>query len=697
LRWVRLVIFRSCAGALRAAPLFAAAIAFGAAAPDPLADLKSGAAAVDSKRYPAAIAALDGLGQRLPKLADYAAWLLGSAQFELKDSAGAIKSLEPVWSQTPASPLTPRAAVLAARAYQANGEAPGAVEILRKYYSLLPQPSGDLELANAFYAAGDKVSAAAYYQRVYYGYPLSSEAASAQSGLALARTELGSEYPPAMPNTMLGRAFRLLEGGQALRARTELESLIPKLGGAERDLARVRIGVAMYNMNQTANARKYLAALEVTSPDAAAERLHYLLQCARRLGDTAGMTAALDSLAKQYPKSPWRMQALIAAANQYLLENKIDAYEPLYRTCYVAFSTDPQAGICHWKYTWAHYLRRQPDAADLFREHVRQFPASEETPGALYFLGRISEAAGDSGSARAFYLEIDREYPNFYYASVARERLSAMGAGVPSAAAAAFLKSVAFPMRSRTQDFTPNPTTQARIDRSRLLAKAGLGDWAEAELRYGAQYENQPHVLAMELARLREPSQPAQALRYMKRYAGSGMFLPVDSAPFDFWRLIFPLPYRQEIERFSKDNGIDPFLVAGLIRQESEFDAKVVSRANARGLTQIEPSTGRQLSRMLKVGPYSTLSLFQPGMNLRLGTYYLKMLNTEVGGKVEAALAAYNAGLSRARTWLTWGDFREPSEFIETVPFSETRGYIQAVLRNADTYRRVYSDSKAGR
>ena len=96
------------------------------------------------------------------------------------------------------------------------------------------------------------------------------------------------------------------------------------------------------------------------------------------------------------------------------------------------------------------------------------------------------------------------------------------------------------------------------------------------------------------------------------------------------------------------------------------------------------------MSRRLKVAPYSTLSLFQPAVNLRLGTYYLKMLDTQVGGKVEVALAAYNAGLTRARTWLTWGEFREPSEFIETVPFTQTRGYIQAVLRNADTYRRVY-------
>jgi soluble lytic murein transglycosylase len=178
-------------------------------------------------------------------------------------------------------------------------------------------------------------------------------------------------------------------------------------------------------------------------------------------------------------------------------------------------------------------------------------------------------------------------------------------------------------------------------------------------------------------------------MRYIKHYASDYLFLPIESAPLQFWMLAFPLPYRQEIERFSKQNGLDFFLMAALIRQESEFDPKVISYANARGLTQIMPGTGRELSRRLKL-PYSLSRLFQPTFNLQLGTYYLESLNQQTGGRIEAALAAYNAGLSRARSWLGWGDFREPAEFIETVPFSQTRTYIQSVLRNAYVYRKIY-------
>jgi soluble lytic murein transglycosylase len=261
----------------------------------------------------------------------------------------------------------------------------------------------------------------------------------------------------------------------------------------------------------------------------------------------------------------------------------------------------------------------------------------------------------------------------------------------PSPAAAAFLRGVQFPERARTRNFEPNAAAQERIERARLLASAGLEDWAEGELRYGAQNEDQPHVLAMELASLSSShTGPDQAMRYIKRYASGYLYYPIESAPLGFWKLAFPLPYRIDLERYSKKNELDPFLMAALIRQESEFNPKAVSRANARGLTQILPSTGRELSRRLKLKPYSTARLFQPMTNLELGTFYLKTIADSLGGRWEAALAGYNAGLTRARAWLSWGDFREPAEFIETVPFSETRNYIQTVLRNAEVYRRLY-------
>jgi soluble lytic murein transglycosylase len=377
-------------------------------------------------------------------------------------------------------------------------------------------------------------------------------------------------------------------------------------------------------------------------------------------------------------------------ANRYLTENKPDQYEPLYRACYESFPQDKQAAGCHWKVAWVHYLKRESDAVDLLRAHLRLFPASENASGALYFLGRLSEQSRDRAAARTYYEEIAREYPNQYYAMLARDRLTPVSTVAPSPAAAEFLRTVAFPQRARTTVFDASAASKLRIERAKLLISAGMKDWAEIELRFGAQTGDQPHLLAMQLGVLIGESRPEQAIRYIKSYAGNYLFLPIESAPTDFWRLAFPLPYRADLERFSKQNKLDPFLMAALIRQESEFDAKVTSPANARGLTQIEPATGRELSRKLKIPQYSTAKLFQPSLNLQFGTYYLRLVTDQLGGHTEAALAAYNAGMSRAKSWLTWGDFQEPAEFVETVPFTQTRGYIQAVLRNADAYRRIY-------
>ncbi|MCU1339197.1 MAG: Lytic transglycosylase, catalytic [Bryobacterales bacterium] len=660
------------------------------AAADPLGDLKAGADALEAGRYPFGLASLKGLPARLPKLADYAAWFLASAQSASKDYAVVPATLDTVFKQSPPSPLVPRSALLAAGALTDNNNPAAALDLLRKYYSVLPQPKGDLAMAAAFAGSGDDLSAAIYYQRVYYGFPLSAEAAQAATETERLRTKLDERYPPALPTAMLGRALKILDAGQAVRARKELESLIPQLGGAERDLARVRIGVAHYTAEENAVAYRYLSTLEVASAEADAERLYYLMQSARRLNNLDEMDTLAAKLGRLHPNSPWRLQAVLAAANRYLTENKVDQYEPLYRACFESFPQDKQAAGCHWKVTWAHYLRRESDAADLLRAHLRLFPASDNASAALYFLARLAEQSRDRASARAYYDEIAREYPNQYYAMLARDRLTSVTSVTPSPATSEFLRAVAFPQRARVSVFDASVTSQARIDRAKLLVSAGLKDWAEIELRYGAQTGDQPHLLAMQLGALIGDGRPSQAIRYIKSYAGNYLFLPIDSAPLDFWRLAFPLPYRADLERFSRQNKLDPFLMAALIRQESEFDAAVTSPANARGLTQIEPSTGRELSRKLKIPRYTTAKLFQPALNLQFGTYYLRLVTDQLGGHTEAALAAYNAGMTRAKSWLTWGDFKEPAEFVETVPFTQTRGYIQAVLRNADAYRRIY-------
>ena len=160
-----------------------------------------------------------------------------------------------------------------------------------------------------------------------------------------------------------------------------------------------------------------------------------------------------------------------------------------------------------------------------------------------------------------------------------------------------------------------------------------------------------------------------------------------EEVPRDVWSTAFPLPYGDAIRKSASRQAIDPMLVAGLIRQESIFESNAVSRAKAVGLMQILPKTGKQLARKMKM-PFSRAKLFQPEYNLELGTKYLADL-LRMFGNTEAALAAYDAGEDRIPGWQTERKYEETAEFVDSIPFTETREYVQIVKRNAEIYRRL--------
>jgi soluble lytic murein transglycosylase len=495
---------------------------------------------------------------------------------------------------------------------------------------------------------------------------------------------------------LISPAFR--PGGDYTRAGKELTALLPRLSGESLDLARVRIGAAAYLARENEAAHKYLSSFQATAPEAEAERLYYLLECQRRLNHLDEMNATLEKLAQSYPESHWRLEALVAVANYYVAHDQPDAAQPLYRTCFESFPGDQQSAACQWKVTWSTYLRDPAQAESMLREHLTRYAASDQTSPALYYLGRIAESKSDWAKARAYYDAVNNAYPNYYYAILARERLEtpSLLTASPSAPTAQFLSAIQIVNRRVPESFDPTPLTKQRIERARLLDVAGLDDLSEAELRFGAKADGQPQIMAIELADLAsQRDAPDQAIRYIKHYAPGYLSLSLDAAPDKFWRLAFPLPYRKSLEEYCRAQMLDPYLMAALIRQESEFNPKAISRANARGLAQVMPATGRQLSRKLGMSRFSTAMLFSPDTNLKMGTYYLKTLSDELQGKWEAALASYNAGKSHVTTWMAAGNYREPAEFVESIPFNETRAYVQSVLRNADVYRKLYGQKVA--
>ncbi|HLK18160.1 MAG TPA: transglycosylase SLT domain-containing protein [Bryobacteraceae bacterium] len=639
--------------------------------PGALALLALGSTELDQRQFGDALRHLTAARKRLPKLADTIGYLEAFSQSELRDFAAVEPALQPVWRSTPKSPWIMQSVLAQAGAWMQLNQPQKVAPLVQEHLSDLSEQQADLLLARAYEAQGNAAEAAARYLKVYVDHPLTAEASEAETALA------HSALPA---SALLSRALRMIDAGDYTRARKQLDALLPKLTGGELDLARVRAGAAQYLAGEYKPAYQHLISFQASAGEAEAERLYYVLQCARRLDKIDEMAGTLDRLSSSFPQSTWRLQGVIAVANYFSAHNQRDASEPLYRACYQAFPNDPRSEQCHWKYVWANYLRDPAASEVLLLEHQKLYPDSEHASGAMYFLGRIAESKHDSAAARASYEKLTSQYPNYYYAMLARGRLSEMGVAVSKRTS------------GHSEIFVPTALTKERLERARLLTSAGLDDLAEGELRCGAKADGQPQLMAVELAELaNRRDAPDQGIRFIKRYAPAYLSMSMDAAPDKFWRLAFPMPYRSSIETYARAQSLDPYLVAALIRQESEFNPKAISRSNARGLTQVLPGTGRELSRQLKIPRYKTAMLFTPDTNVKIGTFYLKALSDQLQGKWEATLASYNAGKSRAVAWLAAGTYREPAEFVESIPFSETRGYVESVLRNAEVYRRLYS------
>jgi soluble lytic murein transglycosylase len=657
-----------------------------------LALLLLGATETDQRQFGDALAHLKAAGKRLPELADYAAYLSATAESGLRQFANTESTLQPVWKSTPASPLVTKAVLLQAESFLQSGNPAGAVTLVQQHLTDLSAPQAELLLARAYEVQNNADAAAQHYQKIYLEYPLSKEAADAEAAL--------TRYPGVAPEALFARDLKLEIGGDYTRAGKELTALLPRLSGENFDLARVRIGAAAYLARENESAYKYLISFQATAPEPEAERLYYLLESQRRLNRLDEMNATLEKLAQSYPQSHWRFEALTSAGNYYAAHDQPETAQPLYRTCSESFANDPQSAACHWKITWFAYLHDPSQAEAMLREHLARYPVSDQVSPALYYLGRIAESKSDWAGARAYYDTINNTYPNYYYAVLARERLQtpSVAGATPSPGAAQFIAGIQLVNRHVTETFEATPLTKQRIARAHLLDVAGLDDWAEGELRFGAKADGQPQIMALELAELAsERDAPDQGIRFIKHYAPGYLSMSLDAAPDRFWRLAFPLPFRKSLEEYCRAQSLDPYLMAALIRQESEFNPKAISPANARGLSQVMPATGRQLNRKLKIPRYSTAMLFTPDTNLKMGTYYLKQLSDELEGKWEATLASYNAGKSHVTKWMASANYREPAEFVESIPFNETRVYVQSVLRNAEVYRKLYGQKIAAK
>jgi soluble lytic murein transglycosylase len=171
------------------------------------------------------------------------------------------------------------------------------------------------------------------------------------------------------------------------------------------------------------------------------------------------------------------------------------------------------------------------------------------------------------------------------------------------------------------------------------------------------------------------------ALRIMRRHFQSVAATGDPTLPRAFWEMFYPYAWRDEMRDAAQRRGIDPYLVAAVVREESSYYPRATSPVGARGLMQLMPSTARLMA--------PTGDLEDPGFNIELGTRFLAGLMREFNDP-RLALAAYNAGPNRVRQWLNTRRSDDMEAFVEQIPFDETRLYVKKVVLSWDEYRRIY-------
>jgi soluble lytic murein transglycosylase len=231
------------------------------------------------------------------------------------------------------------------------------------------------------------------------------------------------------------------------------------------------------------------------------------------------------------------------------------------------------------------------------------------------------------------------------------------------------------------------PEDDEHVVKARLLANAGLNEYIPAEIQAADGSEEWGAFAEAEI--YASDGETFRAMRVLKRALPFYTSAPIETIPKGCWKILFPQPYWTAIQQESAKNGLDPYMVASLIRQESEFNPGAISSANAFGLMQLLPSVGRSMAKQEGVKHFNENELFNPETNIKLGTRYLKQTLDKFDGQAPYAFAAYNAGDSRVADWQSIGKYHGMDEFVESIPFTETREYVEAILRNESIYREL--------
>jgi peptidoglycan lytic transglycosylase len=589
-------------------------------------------------------------------------------------------------SSTQARPATLRTANILLQSESAS-----AVPLLLKDLIARDDAAALLLAAKANEQTGDTSRAVSFYRRLYFYAPASEE--SAEAATALSR--LGSSTSPASAAEALARADKLYAAKKyldAFQAYTDGLAKFPALANAQTQLRR---GAAASALRKTADAVSALSSVPTSAGETRAEALYYLAQTYARARQWDQARSTVEELRRAFPDSPFAANAFVSVAR--IAEEAKNTTDASYfrRAAVTSFKGTAEVAQAQFDLAWqAHEAKNYSESSQLLIEHLAFYvdKNNDNRGRAGYWAARDSERAGKLAEARALYQAMQARYDANWYGYLAKQRLDAMGRGSQASLApdslvgraAANLKTVTVAEETAG---SPEATSITKADE---LTNVGFADWALNELAGASEAHPDSPKVNLAIAQVyRSQDDNVQALNVLKRSFPDYSQMKPEEMTREEWDVFYPLAYWDIIVQESRARKLDPFQVAGLIRQETVFDPKARSSARAYGLMQVLVPTATLTARKYGVDRTITAeSLYEPRLNIQLGTAYLRD-QIDKFGRIEYVAAAYNAGPMRVVAWRSSLP-AEIDEWAEAVPLKETRGYVQGVVRNRLQYERLY-------
>ncbi|MDQ3129946.1 MAG: transglycosylase SLT domain-containing protein [Acidobacteriota bacterium] len=630
------------------------------------------------------------------KLGDYALWLRGRALQQNGKHVEAMNAFSALIKEFPNSTRAKDAKLLWTNSAMSAGQTAQIPNLLKELTDQ-NQPDALLLAAKSYEAQGNQQNAVNFYRKVYFYGAGGDAAKEAEAKL----TALNQTLTPQTPEEITARAEKLYNAKKYADAQKAYGSLItsfPNAATPEIHLKRLITFSNLKMMNETQGAFNLIPQSAVEKEDA-----YYQLAVGyakARLWAQARTT--IEEMRRTFPKSDKTPRALVDAGMAARdAKNKLEESYFL-KTAVAVYPNAVEVAGAQFELAWLeHENSNFAGSSQMLIEHLARYVDKDTTNRgkAGYWAARDSERAGKMPEACALYDGIMHRYAANWYGYVALQRLTNLrGRGqcqtAPSFPAGSLVpKAIANLKMITVAPETSTAKELERAEKSEELSIVGLFDWAVEELQTAQKTAaNSPKInLALAKHYRFKGDNVGALLALAKSYPDYSQMNPEEMGA-EEWDIFYPLTNWKEIKYWAKQRNLDAYQVAGLIRQESVFNSRAKSHANAYGLMQLLIPTARMMAK--KYGSAAVLdgnTLFQPALNVELGTAYMRDQLTKYG-RIEYMAVAYNAGPGRVVQWRNILPF-EIDEYVEEIPFRETKGYVQGVIRNAAQYRRLYDEN----